>query len=332
MNVIEIAEKFPEELDAIKFFERFRWKRGKPICPYCDNVKVSKRTKDFRFKCYSCTRTFSVTVNTKLHGTGLELKKWLFAFSIVTDAKKGLSAMQLQRNLSISYPTAFKMYHRIREFMLDENTELDELDGIVEMDETYVGPKRPRLPNSQKREMTSSEGIEIPELDERIDELKEQGIKFKRGRGNPAKADYDVKRGRGTKKIPVVGIVERGGDVVAQVMKNLSAKNLIAMVKKTVDEDKAVLVTDELPTYKKMDSFIERVMINHKKLYSYKGINTNTIESFWAIIKRQIMGQHHHVTAKHLPKYVAEAVFKYNNRNDDDMFVTLVKNAMQEKY
>src|SRR5688572_18745109 len=108
MNVIEISEKFPQELDAIKFFERHRWKRGKPVCPYCDNTKVSKRTQDFRFKCYECMRAFSVTVKTKLHGTGMELRKWLFAFSIVTDAKKGLSAMQLQRDLDISYPTAFK--------------------------------------------------------------------------------------------------------------------------------------------------------------------------------------------------------------------------------
>jgi len=327
MNLIEITEKFPTELDAVKYFERKRFGK-KPKCAYCDSAKLSKRAKDMRFKCYDCNRTTSVTVGTHLHSSNMDLKKWMLAFSIVTDAKKGLSAKQLQRNLDISYPTALAMYHKIRDLMAMENREIEELDGIVEMDETYIGPKRPRLPNNQKREMTK-EVVNIPEMDERIDELKEQGVTFKRGRGNAAKIDYDVKPGRGTKKIPVVGIVQRNGDVVAQVMQNLSANNLIEMVKETVKEEEAVLITDELPTYKKMDSFIERVMINHKKLYSYKGVNTNSIESFWAIIKRQIIGQHHHVSLKHLPKYVAEAVFKYNNRKEDDMFVTLVKNSMQ---
>lgn len=330
MNVIEISERFPQELDAIKFFERARWKRGKPECPYCYENKVSKRTKDFRFKCYSCDKTFSVTVKTNLHGTGLELKKWLFAFSIVTDAKKGLSALQLQRNLSVSYPTAFKMYHTIREFMAIENKGLDELDGIVEMDETLVGGK-PRKFSTGKTHPEKKK-TKIPSLDRKIKALKEEGIVFKRGKGNPAKPDLNPKRGRGAPgRSKVVGIVERDGNVVAEVMGTISGENLKDMVQRCVEEEEAVLITDQLPAYNKVDSIIKRVVINHKRIYSYKGVNTNSIESFWAIIKRQIMGQHHHVTARHLPKYVAEAVFKYNNRKEDDMFITLVRNSMLEK-
>lgn len=329
MNLFELHEKFPTEKEAVEFFEKFRWGKRKR-CGYCDSKTIGTRQKDLRFFCKKCQRSFSVTTNTQLHNTRLPLQKWLMAFAIVTDAKKGLSAMQLQRHLGIHYETAFTMYHRIREFMGQDNKTIDELEGIVEMDETFVGPKRPRLPNSGKRKL-SKEGIEIPELDQRIDELKEQGVTFKRGRGNPAKADYDVKRGRGTKKIPVVGIVERGGDVVAAVMRNLTYANLKAMVQRHVDENDSVLVTDEYSGYNQMERIIEHVKIDHQKLYSYKGVNTNSIESFWAIIKRQIMGQHHHVTAKHLPKYVAEAVFKYNNRHEDDMFETLVKNSMLER-
>jgi hypothetical protein len=100
------------------------------------------------------------------------------------------------------------------------------------------------------------------------------------------------------------------------------------MVQKYVNEDETLLITDEYRGYSKIDRIIEHVKIDHQKLYSYKGINTNSIESFWAIIKRQIIGQHHQVSVKHLPKYVAEAVFKYNNRNNDDMFETLLKNAV----
>lgn len=321
MNIIEITEKFPEEIDAIRYFERKRFGK-KNKCAYCGSEKLSKRTKDLRFKCYDCNKTSFVTVGTHLHSTNMELKKWMFAFSIISDAKKGLSAMQLQRNLNISYPTAFKMYHTIRELMMIENKEMEELDEVVEMDETYIGGKPRKQANNeclpQKKRV---------QLDKRLKELKDEGFEIKKGSRKVA-CDVDVKRGRGTKKIPVVGIVERNGNVVAEVMKNLTYKNLSDMVLKYVDEDDSVLITDEYSGYNKINKIIEHVKIDHQKMYSYRGLNTNTIESFWAIIKRQIIGQHHHVSLKHLPKYVAETVFKYNNRNDDDMFVTLVKNSM----
>lgn len=324
MNIIEISEKFPDELDAVKYFERKRWGK-KARCPYCDSTNLSKRQEDLRTKCYDCNRTGFVTVGTHLHSSNMDLKKWMFAFSIVTDAKKGLSALQLQRNLSISYPTAFKMYHTIRELMAIENKGIEELDEVVEMDETFIGGK-PRKGADTKCLPKKRQKI----YDERIAELKKEGFRFKTGNRNVA-CDTDVKRGRGTKKIPVVGIVERDGNVVAEVMRTLSHDNLKKMVEKYVDEDDAVLITDDYRGYSRMDKIIEHIKIDHQKMYSYRGINTNSIESFWAIIKRQIIGQHHQVSTKHLPKYVAEAVFKYNNRNDDDMFETLVINSMKEK-
>ncbi len=113
-------------------------------------------------------------------------------------------------------------------------------------------------------------------------------------------------------------------------MKTLSHENLKTMVEKYVDEKDSVLISDSYTGYNKMEKIIEHIKIDHHKMYSYRGINTNSIESFWAIIKRQIIGQHHQVSVKHLPKYVAEAVFKYNNRKEDDMFLTLVKNSMQQ--
>lgn len=210
--------------------------------------------------------------------------------------------------------------------MMIENKELRQLDSIVEMDETFIGGK-PRKFVTGRTEPPKGKTI-IPEIDQRLKELKENGIEIKRGRGNPAKPDINPKRGRGTNNIPVVGIVQRDGNVVAEVMKHLTYENLKDMVKKYVDEDEAVLITDEYSSYHKMNRIIEHIKIDHQRLYSYKGVNTNSIESFWAIIKRQIIGQHHHVSARHLPKYVAETVFKYNNRKDDDMFETLVNNAL----
>lgn len=322
MNLIEISEKFPTELEAVEYLEKIRW--GKIIrCSYCNSKDVGNRQRDFRFPCSNCGRSFSVTTGTFLHDTRLPVKTWIYAIALITDAKKGMSAMQLQRNLGIHYETAWTMYHKLRELMSEETNRPDELSQIIEMDETYIGGKPRKFVTGKTT--PPKEPIKIPKLDEQLSELKEAGVEIKRGRGNPARPDLYPKRGRGTKNIPVVGIVQRNGNVVAEVMRTLSYQNLKKMVEKYVDEEDAVLITDEYSGYSKIHNIIEHLKIDHSKLYSYKGVNTNTIESFWAIIERGIIGQYHSVSTKYLPNYIAEFVYKYNNRNDNEwMFDELV--------
>jgi hypothetical protein len=241
----------------------------------------------------------------------------------VSGAKKGISALQLQRNLKVSYPTAWAMGHKMRELMIIENDEI-KLEGIVEMDETFVGGKPRKMGNPDFPVRRH------PDLDEQIIELKEKGYNFNKKKGNLAKADINPKRGRGKDAIKVAGIVQRNGDVIAEVLPNLKYPELKKMVEKYVEENESVLVTDAYVGYKSMSKIIDHISVDHQKLYSYRGVNTNSIESFWAIVKRGIMGQYHKVSARHLPKYIAEFVFKYNNRQIDDMFETLVKNSMTE--
>lgn len=321
MNLIEISNRFPTILDAIQFFEKYRWKKN-VVCPHCESLSISPRQLDHRFKCRKCRKSFSVTTKTYLHQTHIPLRTWLFAFAVISDAKKGLSALQLQRNLGLSYVTAFYMYHAIRDMMAEEKIEL--LENVVEMDESYIGGK-PRKPNI-KKELTE-EGKEY--LINRTTEVNNLGFDLRRKKGNTAKVDLDTKRGRGSQKlIPVTGIVQRDGAVIAEVMDSLGAKKLEAMVKKHVDLADSLLITDTYKGYARMKKIIEHIKIDHSKLYSYNGVNTNTIESFWAIVERGIMGQYHHVSIEYLPKYVVEFCFKYNNRNYDDMFETLVKASM----
>ncbi|MCD4795010.1 MAG: IS1595 family transposase [Bacteroidales bacterium] len=326
MNIIQISKKFPTDIDAINYFESYRWKDGR-ICPYCKKEHKGNRSKDNRFKCSKCKKSFSVKTGTYLHDTRLPLKKWLFMFSIITDAKKGLSALQLQRNLDISYPTAFNCYHKIREIMTIENKEV-KLEGILEQDETFVGGKPRPMPNTD-----CLEPKERKELDKKIEEYEKEGFDFETKEKRYVACDKDIKRGRGSqKKIPVVGLVQRDGNVVAEVMRKLSYKELKQLVKKHVDNiDDSLLITDEYKGYSQFGKIIEHIKIEHTEMYSYRGINTNTIESFWAFIKRQIMGQHHHVSPEKLHLYVAETVFKFNNRKDDDMFETLVRLSMTSK-
>ena len=319
MNIIQITNNFPTELSAINYFEKVRW-GNKIRCPYCNSFNKSARNQDHRYHCKDCSKTYSVTVNTNIHNTRLPLKMWLYAIALISDAKKGMSAKQLERNLGIHYETAWTMYHKLRDLMTIENNSI-RLNGVVEMDETFLGGK----PRKNAKMMLSSS--EKENLDLKLYDLK-QDFGCSESKYKKRYPTVKPKRGRGANRPIVAGIVERDGNVIAEVMNRLTHSELKAMVKKHVDRDESILVTDEYKGYHRMNNIIEHIKIDHQKMWSYKGINTNSIEGFWSIIKRGLVGQYHHVSLEYLPKYIAEFVFKYNNRNEDDMFITLVRNCM----
>lgn len=319
MNIVEISDRFAKELDVIEFFELHRW-GDTPVCPYCYSSSASARTKDHRFKCYNCSKTYSVTVNTHLHDTRLPLKKWLFAFSIIADAKKGVSAMQLQRNLSISYPTAFKMYHTIREIMAAENRNQHDNNRLRRMELTN---------GRNRREKESSRAIKktAPESCPRKN--------VERSSSPPVNIlSLPVFQDTHENEISVPRLLAPGWDETAElvgiVMKDISDEKLVAMIERAVFDDESAFLPDKTEQTKCINAIIDRVVISHKKLCTSKGVGTNTIESFWTAIKRQIIGQHHHITARHFPKYVSETVFKYLNRREDLMFEKLVRQSMEE--
>ncbi|MCD4792432.1 MAG: IS1595 family transposase [Bacteroidales bacterium] len=317
MNLVEISNKFPTELDCIKYFEKVRWNNS-IVCAYCSSDNIGERNKDHRFHCKTCKKSFSVTTGTKLHNTRLTLKTWLISFGVISDAKKGISAKQLERNLGVHYETAWTMYHKIRELMIEDV----KLEGIVEADETFIGGvPRYNLPKGVK------EHKKMPKLDEKIEEYKNE-FKFKKGKYKKPFREEPAKRGRGTEKTAVSGLVQRNGDVIAQVMNKTSFTEIKKLVKKYIDMPDSVLLTDEFKAYTRFDAIMKHVAIDHNKTYSYRGLNTNMIESFWEIVKRGIHGQYHHVSDKYLQKYLDEFCFKFNNRKKDDMFETLIKNSM----
>ena len=318
MNLLKIADTFPTEIEATNYFEFVRWGKH-PICCHCKSKNASERYEKLYYFCKDCRRNFTVTTDTYLHHTRLSLRAWLMCFALITDAKKGISALQLHRNLGITPKTAWKMYHQVREIMSDGGIILE---GIVEMDETYVGGKPRKYQSAKYGEPTYNEYLEG-----KLDKL-ETRFNFNDGAVKKKALSEDAPRGRGTSKTPVVGIVQRDGNVVAEVMKKTNWKNFSAMVRKYVDMDDSVLMTDQFKAYDRFDAVIEHIKIDHTKMYSYKGLNTNSIESFWAIVKRGIMGQYHSVSDKYLPNYIDEFCFKYNNRKFDDMFETLVFNSM----
>ena len=135
MNIITVFERFPTQVDCIKHLENSRW-GDQVTCPYCTSNNT--RPLQHRHRCYACKTSFSVTVGTIFHHTHMPLQKWFLAVTLMLNAKKGLSSLQLSRDLQVNKNTAWRIAMQIRKAMTQKE-QRDLLTGIVEMDETYVG-------------------------------------------------------------------------------------------------------------------------------------------------------------------------------------------------
>jgi len=290
MDIIEIFDKFPTHESCLSYLEQVRW-HGKPVCPYCESDNSTAMPKEQRHHCNNCNTTYSVTVRTIFHHTHLPLQKWFLGLSIILNAKKGVSARQLARRLKVHRNTAWRMSMQIRKAMC-ERGQRELLQGVVEMDETYIGGKPRKVMTSDGKKNT---------------------------------------RGRGTRKIPVVGMVQRGGKVKAEVIKRrkLTFKKLASLVREHVDRKNATLITDEWRGYNSMYKLLPHRTINHSVWYANGDIHTNSVESFWALLKRGIVGQFHKVSIRHLAKYIDEFTYRHNNRDNKNVFFdTLERGVM----
>ena len=287
MNIIDLFKSFQTENQAVEYLEEVRW-HGKPVCPYCKSERVGRHASGDRarqrWQCRECKRAFAVTVGTLFHGTHMELRQWFLVLALMLNAKKSMSAYQIARDLGIRRPTVWSMMQRIRTAMAADSDQERLLHGIVEADETYVGGK-PRKGN-------------------------------KRGDDTPSK------RGRGTKKAAVIGVVERGGRVVAKVAKpgDLSAKGIAKFIAAHVDPAGSLLISDEYGGYNRVSETMLHAVVRHAREYASGSTHTNTIEGFWALVKRAWYGSHHHYSRKYMPLYIAEACYKYNRRKAADAF------------
>jgi transposase-like protein len=287
MNIIEVFQSFQTQEQAVEYLEKVRW-NGEPSCPYCGSTDCGRHAspdrKMSRWQCRDCGRAFSVTVGTMFHGTHIPLRDWFLVLALMLNAKKSASAYQIARDIGKRRPTVWSMMQRIRTAMANDPAQEKLLYGIVEADETYVGGK-PR-------------------------------------KGNRRDDDKPNKRGRGTKKTPVIGAVERGGRVVAKVAdpRDLSAKGISKFIARFVDPDGSVLITDEYSGYNRVSETMLHSVVNHAREYANGAIHTNTIEGFWAIVKRAWYGSHHHYSRKYMPLYIAEACYKYNRRESKTAF------------
>jgi transposase-like protein len=302
MTFLELMDKFPTEKAVIDYFLTIRYPDGVK-CNHCGSTKVYPKVESAKaFDCNSCNNSFSPFKDTIFEKSCTDLRKWMYAIHIFLNGKKGISGYQLMREIGVTYKTAWRMLKQIRIAM--GNTENQEFfNTVVEIDETYIGGK-PRKGNK------------------RDDDDKNEPPK--------------VKRGRGTNKTPVVGVIDRNNkSVYAKVAmpnkdgKKLTAKQLIDILKVvSKQENNNVVMTDEFTGYSPLtrNNFVH-LKVDHTKQYSDGIVHTNTIESFWAILKRAVYGIYHHISIKYMQNYVNEFCFRYNNR-DNDMFNMVLRQSI----
>ena len=293
MTVQEIYKRFPTQQDCLKHLESLRW-NNTPACPTCGSTNVTQFKNELRWHCNDENKSFSVLKDTIFEGTRLPLQKWFYAIHLMLSAKKGLIGLQLSRNLDVAWNTAWYTSMRIRCAMADQNYILE---GIVQSDSTYIGGK-PRKTNRRDAVNTN-------------------------------------KRGKGTKKEQIIGYIEQkknGKVVLKHINKGQDTIELLKLLKKNVKLDKSILVTDEGVEYtKEFDKIVQKLTVKHKEYFAKHGVNTNTIESFWAIIKRGITGQYHHLSKRYLPFYITEFAYRYNNRNNPKMFNDTLDLAIEKE-
>jgi len=275
-SIIELLKAFPDEQSCIEHLEELRW-NGYVVSPFDATSKVYK-CKGNKYKCKNTGKYFNVKTDTLFDNTKIELQKWFLAIWLVTSHKKGISSMQLARDLDVTQKTAWFMLHRIRRCFGIENN--NDLDNNVEVDETYVGGKNKNRHKSKKVEQS---------------------------------------QGRSAKdKTPVVGMVERGGKLNARKVDNVQAHTLTHEVVQCV-KDSASLYTDEWVGYNGVAKLYKHAMVNHGAGEYVNGdAHTNTLEGFWSLLKRGIVGIYHFVSRKHLQNYVDEFVFRYNTRGNTE--------------
>jgi len=285
MNLPALIKRFHSEEKCRAFLEELRWPNG-VACPRCGGTVISRIRDRGQFDCDSCRYQFSVKAGTVMQDSKLPFTKWFIATFLLCEAKKGMSAKQLQRTLGGTYRTAWHLSHRIRAAM--GQAAQTQLRGIVEVDETFIAPRRKRYPRTDRG------------------------------------ADGNLKLGpRLGKKVVILGAVERGGQVRLRLASERSKRTLGEFLIAEVAGDAEAIYTDDWIGYRHMiaDEDTRHETVNHGAKEWVRGdVHTNTAEGVWSLLKRSIMGSYHHLSVKHLPAYLDELEWRFNNRENPYIF------------
>jgi transposase-like protein len=270
-------EVFQNPTAAREWLENMLWPDG-PICGHCGAAEAKSLTsRPGLYQCNACRKQFTVTVGTVFERSHIPLNKWLLATFLFCSSKKGVSAHQMHRLLDITYKSAWFMMHRLREAMTPGSGEFGPLGGpdkIVEADETYFG----------------------------------------KADGKPKR----FKAGGYAHKMKVLALTERGGRIRSMPFKDGTKLEIGDLVRRNISPE-SILHTDGASVYLGLGASKEHETVDHNKGYVGKGrkgrkVHTNTLEGYFSVFKRGMVGVYQHCGEQHLNRYLAEFDFRQNNR------------------
>ena len=294
ISTFQLFEMFPDQEAARKYLEDRRW-RGQVSCPHCggcERITTRGGRRLGYYVCRDCDAEFTVRTGTIFERSHVPLHKWIFAMYIMVTARKGISSMQLAKEIGVTQKTAWFILGRLREAC---GNDLGKLSGIIEIDEAYIGGKEKNKLAIKRRKL---------------------------GRGAVGKQ-------------PVLGMRERGGRSFAIPISETGKATLHQMISRHV-EFGSTIYTDEHKGYNGLKNY-ERGSVRHSA-GEYVGpgdIHVNGAESMWALLKRSIHGTWHHVSTKHLARYVNECTFRLNEgrceRHTLDRLASFVGEAFKHR-
>jgi hypothetical protein len=294
-NILEFQKHFDTEEKCREYLEQQRW-NGTPACPFCGSLNVCRFSNGKIFKCREkqCRNKFSVTVGTIYENSKLPLTKWFLATYILSVHSKGISSLQLANWLGVTQKTAWHLNHRIREMLTDNAPEL--LDGIVEVDETWIGGS---LTNQHQSKKAGKNPL--------YNKTMVFGAVQRSGKVR-------------TKVIPETTI-ENVEQALTEFVQEGST-----MVS---DEHKAYNEVGKRYDHRRVNHRDKVYVEKHGDLLAH----TNNMEGYWNILKKQIDGIHHSVSPKHLQRYCNESAFRFNNRKSfqDERFAIALANCSNKK-
>lgn len=289
-NLKECLIYFKEESVCREYLIQQRW-NGNPVCPFCQNTKIYSIENGKRFKCAikTCNKKFSVTVGTIFENTKISLSTWFAAIYLCTSSKKGISSLQLHRQLGITQKTAWFVLHRVREMLKDKAPDM--LKDVVQVDETYVGGKNKnrhadkKIPNSQGRSLKD--------------------------------------------KTPVIAVRSLKGNITTQVIPDTQAETITPIIEKWVEKGSIMVSDEWHGYNGIKKDYFHIVVNHSDGEYVRGAFTSNGVENFWSLFKRGIYGIYHQVSAKHLQRYCDEFAARYNTRliKDNQRFELTIQNV-----
>jgi transposase-like protein len=278
-TLLEAVRHFSDLDVCNEYMVRIKWPNGVIVCPQCGSEKIGriKSRRMFQCKAKECRKQFSAKVSTIFEDSPLGLDKWFVAVWCIANAENGISSHELGRALGVTQKTAWFMLHRIREAM--RTGTFRKIIGVIETDETLVGGKK----------------------------------KFMHADKRAAKAKGTGAMG----KVIVHGLLERGGEVRARVVKDQKRATLQGEVRRQVQEG-ATVYSDALLSYVGLNDQYVHEMIDHAVEYIRGRVHTNGLENFWSLLKRTIRGTYVAMSTDHLDRYLDEQAWRFNNRRVDD--------------